>query len=38
MMDKPMIEKPLDFSSGKLEFLDKNPHEGVLPDQILCGK
>ena len=38
VMDKPMIEKPLDFSSGKSEFLDKNPREGALPDQILCGQ
>jgi hypothetical protein len=36
-MDKPMIEKRLDFSSGKPYFLDENPHEGVLPDQLLCG-
>ena len=38
MIDKPMIEKPLDFSIGKPEFLDKNPREGALPDQILCGQ
>jgi hypothetical protein len=38
VMDKPMIEKPLDFSSGKPILLDKNPCEGVFPDQLLCGQ
>jgi hypothetical protein len=37
MMDKPMIEKPLDFSIGNPKFLDENPHEEALPDQLLCG-
>jgi hypothetical protein len=38
VVDKPMIEKPLDFSSGKPDFLDENPHEGELPDHLLCGQ
>jgi hypothetical protein len=38
VMDNPIIEKPLDFSSGKPTLLDKNPHEGALPDQLLCGQ
>jgi len=38
VVDKPMIEKPLDLSSGKPDFLDENPREGALPDQILCGQ
>jgi hypothetical protein len=32
VMDKPIIEKPLDFSSGKPTLLDKNLREGALPD------
>jgi hypothetical protein len=38
VVDKPMIEKPLDLSSGKPDFLDENPHEGALPDHLLCGQ
>jgi hypothetical protein len=38
VMDKPMIEKCLDFSRGKSEFSDENPLEGALSDQLLCGK
>jgi len=34
--DKPLIEKPLGFSSVKLDFLYENPHEKALPDQSLC--
>jgi hypothetical protein len=38
VVDKPTIKKPLDLSSGKPYFLDENPHEGALPDQLLCGQ
>jgi hypothetical protein len=36
VVDKPMIEKPLGFSSVKPDFLYENPREKALPDQSLC--
>jgi hypothetical protein len=38
VMDKPMIEKPLNFSIGNPYLLNENPCEEALPDQLLCGK
>jgi hypothetical protein len=38
VMDKPMIEKPLNFSIGNPDLLNENPCEEALSDQLLCGQ
>jgi hypothetical protein len=36
MVDKPMLEKPLELSSVRLDFLYENRHQRASPDQFVC--
>jgi hypothetical protein len=38
MLDKPMIEKHVDFPSDKPTFLEENPRDEAIPNQFLYGK